>query len=243
MSAPAALTWDRGGDEGPAGFLPDGYDPDSFVRTFDVRVLCRLISARFEPEAGREAGPTHHEVAERRRRYLATRQRPEVERVSPADQRRRAEAMDANLHELLLARLRRRPTPFEARERAWWEALVAERAAEARRAALAEQLRIIEQMQANRIPGQLSQVDRASRWLARVDSAVDGQGWDNTLRRAAFGLVVKFALPGAVAFELLTREYAPRCQPRPSAYELRRKVRGCEGARATRGDLQEARRA
>jgi hypothetical protein len=72
-------------------------------------------------------------------------------------------------------------------------------------------------------------VDRASRYLAQAEGGVSGDGRNPQAWRVVLVIVRGFALSEEEAVALLASEYAPRCQPRLGARELRGMVR-----RATR---------
>ena len=80
--------------------------------------------------------------------------------------------------------------------------------------------------------GGAAPVDRASRYLARLDASVSGAGGHQALWTAAHALVVGFALSEADALGLLAAEFNPRCQPPWSLDALRHKV--TSAARQTR---------
>ncbi|WP_165252967.1 phage/plasmid primase, P4 family [Paludisphaera soli] len=71
--------------------------------------------------------------------------------------------------------------------------------------------------------GPMTDEQRASAYLAKVDPAIEGQdGSGTTLRAAMIG--PGFDLAPDVAFRLLRDEYNPRCEPPWSDKDLRRKV-------------------
>ncbi len=74
----------------------------------------------------------------------------------------------------------------------------------------------------------MDRVKRASAYLARMTPAVSGQGGHQATWRAAIALVRGFDLPAAVALDLLTSEFNPRCRPPWSQRELEHKVEGAE---------------
>lgn len=233
MSAAApALTWS---DPDGIGILPDGYDPDGFVRAFGVPRLCLLAGIAYTPGAGREIGPAGAPsggTPMRRRR--ARIQRREVERLSPEEQDRRMDAALSNLDALDMRRLAAdHPPASYAAGKAAWNAVKAE----AERAHVARQMAAIDAYRRRAPSGGRSPEEQASRYLDAIPGAVSGAGLDIALRRAAMAVVCGFALPEAVALALLVREYAPRCQPTPPLHELRRKVRGAARARLTPGYL------
>lgn len=65
---------------------------------------------------------------------------------------------------------------------------------------------------------------RASKYLAKMPSAVSGSGGHPATFKAAVALVRGFALDPALAFVLLRDEYNPRCQPRWTDKDLRHKI-------------------
>jgi hypothetical protein len=71
-----------------------------------------------------------------------------------------------------------------------------------------------------------SSVDRASRYLARLDPSISGSGGHDALWRAALAMVRGFCLSEADALALLAGEFNPRCQPAWSLAALRHKVEG-----------------
>lgn len=59
--------------------------------------------------------------------------------------------------------------------------------------------------------GGLDPIERASRYLAKMDPCVEFSGGDDQLYRAAIAMVKGFDLPKATALELLLAEFNPRC--------------------------------
>lgn len=88
-------------------------------------------------------------------------------------------------------------------------------------------------------PNGPSVLERASAYLAKMDPAVSGQGGHPTTWRAACAMVRGFDLSPAVALELLTREYNPRCQPPWSRRELEHKVDNASRSKLPAGYLLE----
>ena len=67
-------------------------------------------------------------------------------------------------------------------------------------------------------------LERAAAYLARIPGAVAGSGGHNQTYAAATAMVHGFGLEPDVAFDLLRREYNPRCSPPWTDKELRHKV-------------------
>jgi hypothetical protein len=67
-------------------------------------------------------------------------------------------------------------------------------------------------------------IRRASAYLGAMPPAISGQGGHNAAYAAATVLVHGFCLTAEEAFEILRREYNPRCQPPWSEKELLHKV-------------------
>jgi hypothetical protein len=76
----------------------------------------------------------------------------------------------------------------------------------------------------SRPPGP-SPLDRASRYLARCEPSVQGQGGSVACLKSAIALVQGFDLSDDDAYYLLATEFNPRCTPPWSERELRRKVK------------------
>ena len=60
----------------------------------------------------------------------------------------------------------------------------------------------------------LPMLERASKYLAKMEAAISGSGGHNACFRAACHLVLGFNLSADDAFALLWNEYNPRCSPR-----------------------------
>jgi len=68
-------------------------------------------------------------------------------------------------------------------------------------------------------------IQRAKAYLAKMPSAISGQGGHNATFAAACVLVRGFALDEEDAYEILVSDYNPRCEPPWAEWELRHKVR------------------
>lgn len=68
-------------------------------------------------------------------------------------------------------------------------------------------------------------LERARRYLAKMEPAISGQGGHTALFKAAIALVKGFQLDEGTALELLKSEFNPRCQPAWRDTDLERKVR------------------
>jgi hypothetical protein len=89
-------------------------------------------------------------------------------------------------------------------------------------------------------PDRARAYERASKYLAKCEPAIQGSGGSNATLKAAICMTRGFALEPADAFDLMAREYNPRCQPPWSEQELRRKVEHASGmAHFPLGDLLE----
>ena len=87
-------------------------------------------------------------------------------------------------------------------------------------------------------PDLARRVNRARRYLAALPPAISGSGGHAATWAAALALVRGFELPPEVAFELLARDFNPRCEPPWSERELRHKVESAaRDAEAERGYL------
>lgn len=86
-------------------------------------------------------------------------------------------------------------------------------------------------------PESAGKIERASRYLAEVDPAISGSSGHNTTFRAACKLVIGFDLSVDEAFNLLMREYNPRCVPPWTERELRHKVNQADKQPGPRGEL------
>ena len=80
-------------------------------------------------------------------------------------------------------------------------------------------------------------IERARRYLAKMDGSVSGSGGHNACFAAAVAMVKGFDLPEAVALELLRSEFNPRCAPAWSERELLHKVRQAARANSEAGYL------
>jgi hypothetical protein len=88
-------------------------------------------------------------------------------------------------------------------------------------------------------------IERARRYLSRMDGSISGAGGHNAAFAAACAMVKGFDLPEAVAMGLLREEFNPKCSPPWSDRELLHKVRQAANSTSAAGYLigQEARRA
>ena len=77
-------------------------------------------------------------------------------------------------------------------------------------------------------------LERASRYIAKMDPAIAGQGGHAATWAVARKLAQDFGLSESDVFRLLWNEYNPRCQPQWSEKELRHKAReACDKARVS----------
>jgi hypothetical protein len=83
-------------------------------------------------------------------------------------------------------------------------------------------------------------LQRASAYLERLPSSVSGERGHDALWRAALAMVCGFALEPHQAFELLKREFSPRCQPPWADRDIAHKVRDAANARVPVGYLASA---
>ena len=67
-------------------------------------------------------------------------------------------------------------------------------------------------------------MDRARKYLAKIPSAVAGQGGHNQTYAAARAMVYGFDLGEAIAFDLLITDYNSRCSPPWAEKDLRHKI-------------------
>jgi hypothetical protein len=68
-------------------------------------------------------------------------------------------------------------------------------------------------------------IERARKYLAKMEPAISGQGGHLALFKAAVALVRGFQLDEEAALDILRTDYNPRCQPAWKERELRHKVR------------------
>lgn len=80
-------------------------------------------------------------------------------------------------------------------------------------------------------------LERASKYLATIDPAISGNSGHDVTFRAACKMVLGFDLSVDQAFQLLSLEYNPRCQPPWSEKELRHKVESADKQVGERGFL------
>jgi replicative DNA helicase len=90
------------------------------------------------------------------------------------------------------------------------------------------------------IASQTPLVDRAAKYLAKMDASVSGSGGHNTAWRAACVLVQGFGLSQEDALHLLCSEWNQRCKPAWSLKELTHKVKQASEAPGQRGYLADA---
>lgn len=83
-------------------------------------------------------------------------------------------------------------------------------------------------------------IERASKYLAKMEPSISGQDGHGKCFHAACVLVMGFCLSHDEALNLLTREYNPRCQPPWSEKELRHKVDQASKQPGSRGYLKDA---
>lgn len=67
-------------------------------------------------------------------------------------------------------------------------------------------------------------IKRASLYLSKMPGAVSGEGGHGTTWKAALAIVKGFLLPDDVAFDLLWREFNPRCEPPWSEKNIQHKI-------------------
>jgi len=82
--------------------------------------------------------------------------------------------------------------------------------------------------------------ERASKYLAKMEPSVSGQGGHNKCFQAACVLVMGFGMTEGEALSLLKHEFNPRCQPAWSDHELQHKVKSANQQPGSRGYLRDA---
>lgn len=80
-------------------------------------------------------------------------------------------------------------------------------------------------------------IDRARKYLSKMEGSVSGSGGHNACFSAAVAMVKGFDLPEGVALGLLMEEFNPRCAPAWSERELLHKVRQAARANSVPGYL------
>lgn len=83
-------------------------------------------------------------------------------------------------------------------------------------------------------------MERASKYLAKMDGAVSGDRGHDKCFKAACAMVLGFGLPTDDAFHLLATEYNHRCNPPWTERELRHKVDSASTQPGQRGYLADA---
>jgi replicative DNA helicase len=83
-------------------------------------------------------------------------------------------------------------------------------------------------------------VERAAKYLAKMDASVSGSGGHNTAWRAACAMVQGFGLSPGDAFQLLASDWNQRCKPPWSVKELNHKIKQAGEAPGQRGYLADA---
>lgn len=204
----------------PVGFLPEGYDPDTYIREYGPEALCALIGIPYAPAPLRPR-PT-------RLRLRARIQRREVERLTPEEQDRRMSAILDNLDRLAEVRFQRAHEAALILAAEWERE---EQAAAAKRAALQ-----LEQIQAARAAAPatsqgIDPVARARRYVAPIDGAAKGQDRSGAAFGVAVHLMRGFALSERDGLEILA-EWNGRCAPPLPERELLFIVRRATNASA-----------
>lgn len=83
-------------------------------------------------------------------------------------------------------------------------------------------------------------VERASKYLEKMDPAISGSRGHDACFKAACAMVLGFGLSTDEAYQLLAMEYNPRCDPPWSERELRHKVDSAAKQPGQRGYLRDA---
>lgn len=84
-------------------------------------------------------------------------------------------------------------------------------------------------------------LERAAKYLARMEPSISGQSGHNKCFTAACAMVKGFALSESEALQLLKLEFNPRCEPAWSEKELAHKVRSAARQPGSSGYLRDAR--
>jgi replicative DNA helicase len=90
------------------------------------------------------------------------------------------------------------------------------------------------------VASQTPLVERAAKYLAKMDASVSGSGGHNTAWRAACAMVQGFGLSPGDAFQLLASDWNQRCKPPWSVKELNHKIKQAGEAPGQRGYLADA---
>ena len=86
-------------------------------------------------------------------------------------------------------------------------------------------------------PGLDIRIERATKYIAALPSAISGENGHGAAFAAARAAVRGFALPADAAFSLLWGEFNPRCEPPWTEAELRHKVDDAAKGSGDRGYL------
>ena len=87
------------------------------------------------------------------------------------------------------------------------------------------------------LPGRMSIVERASRYVSKMDASISGSHGHDALWSATLALVKGFSLYTAEAGEILLSEFNPRCQPPWSKREIEHKLDNALKAKSESGYL------
>lgn len=84
-------------------------------------------------------------------------------------------------------------------------------------------------------------LERAAKYLEKLEPSISGQSGHNKAFHAACCLVMGFGLSESEAYTLLARDFNPRCDPPWSEQELRHKVKSANAQPGARNFLRDAR--
>ena len=90
------------------------------------------------------------------------------------------------------------------------------------------------------VPAETPVMERAAKYIAKMEAAISGQSGHNACFKVACALVQGFAMTTGEAFALMATDYNPRCEPPWSERELRHKVESAAKQPGQRGYLRDA---